>query len=355
LQNEEMRGSKILTFLLLVIFGSKSTSAFAQDPEPTAGLGQATSWTAQIIRQKGTPKITRLSTVAKVVSVTMVSSEDRLRPLIEIRFLYDRPGWALYDQNQKLIKQTDRSEWRVGAFLNGRLNEIVIVAKNATGEVERETLFAYSSDAKEFAVVSPWDRITLSVGLTSLDYFQSGFGDFTSSSLVLAGQYATPPDRKSRWGIYSGADLTVLTLIEKPTIGASPNIIQAKGDLTFRLTETKPKRWHVQLLGGMSYLTMLSNGASFGFSNLIAAELGVRTRYTISTKVAVLGDLRLVPIGAFGDISDRGIDLSMTWSRLLLSLRRMEVGLALSNYDYHPDAKTNIKMNLISARLSYSL
>lgn len=285
----------------------------------------------------------------------LVARESKLRPLVEISLSFKRPGWTIESQGARLLPSSDPTEYRIPAYLNGRINQISLVAKGPKGESESETLYLYAPDAQEFEVVSSWDRVLLTSGLSGLNYYQTGFGGFRSLSLLLSAQYATPPDRPSRWGLFGTADVTVLTMIESPNVGASPNLIQAKGDVMFRVTSLRPKLWNVFLLAGVNYTTMLSDGGPFGFANLVAPDLGVRARYLLSSKTAVVGDIHYVPVDHLTAFHDRGLDLSLSWSQILSNFHRAEIGLSFSTLNYQPDTVSTIQVNLLSARISYSI
>jgi hypothetical protein len=170
-------------------------------------------------------------------------------------------------------------------------------------------------------------------------------GDFSA-------QYASPPDRPSRWGLFTSGDFTTLLFLASRPISTSPDILQLKLDALYRLTAEKPSHWQLQMVGGVNYLTMFSNGSPFRFSNLINPDLGLRTRYLMNSQAALVGELHWEP---FGELSQRGFDLSLGISRTLRNFHRFEFSLNLSDYHYFSDQQTEIRYDLFTLKLGYSI
>ena len=333
---------------------STPSSASTDDKNDTAQAAQRTLWSAYILRRKtGEAVIEGLRVPARKIPVVLVSKEGRLRPVIEIKGIYDRKGWKLFVQNYPLRTSDDVNDFKTFAYLNAKINQVALTAKGPNGEVENETIYVYAPDAQEFEVVSNWDRVILTAGPSILSYSQTGYGNLTALTAAVSAQYATPPDRASRWGLFASADFTSLLFMANRPIDSSPDMLQIKGDALYRLTSEKPHFWHIQALAGISYLTMFANGSPFGFSNLIVPEVGFRSRYLLSSKTALVGEVRALPIR--GLFSQRGYDLYLGWSHILTNFHRFEMGISVSDYYYASDSNTNIQYDLVTLKLGYTL
>ena len=113
--------------------------------------------------------------------------------------------------------------------------------------------------------------------------------------------------------------------------------------------------WRHQLLGGVSFLTMYSNGAPFGFANLLAPEIGVRSRYLKNSRDAYIIDIRYTALSAPTDLGHRGLNFSFGFSRILPSFHRIEPSIGYSSYFFAPESERTVHVDVITLRIGYSL
>lgn len=330
--------------------------SLAEEAVPLPALASVKPiWTAHVLRRKPEDrKITGFSVLADELPVMLVPKENKLRPFTEIPILFDHPGWILFAQEQQVTEKSDgASKLKIPIYLNGRVNQVTLNAKGPDGESESETVYIVSPNAQEFAVVNPWDRVLVSVGMTNLNYFQTYYGTYTSTTGLVGVQYATPPE--TAYGFYSSMDITALTFDESP-IKAGVEIVEAKADFALALKQNRlTSPWRHQLLAGASFLTMYANSAPFGFANLLAPEIGLRSRYIKNSKDAYIVDMRYIALDKPTDLSQGGINLSLAFSRILPSFHRIEPSFNYSRYFFTPETGKSVRVEVISLRIAYSL
>jgi hypothetical protein len=105
----------------------------------------------------------------------------------------------------------------------------------------------------------------------------------------------------------------------------------------------------------MTYLTLLSNGSPFGFSNLLAPELGFRSYYPLNYYSGFFADIKYAPLGAFTGIQEYALDVSLGWSRRLPNYHRFEIKLNYSDLAYQPETDLKIQTQLFSLRFGYTI
>jgi hypothetical protein len=113
--------------------------------------------------------------------------------------------------------------------------------------------------------------------------------------------------------------------------------------------------WKSQIIAGGFYASMLANGSEIGFSNLIAPEIGVRTRYIVSAFDALVTDFRLVVLSSKFDFVDRGFFASLALSRNLVNSHRVELGISYSNTSYQAGENVRVSYGILGLMLGYSL
>ncbi len=331
-----------------------SPPALATPAEPPP-VTRKTAWIAHVLRR--TPANLRLQTLEfpeTQLPILLIARPGNLRPLVEVRGKYFRKGWTLFAQGSPVSQSVGQSDFKFHAFLNGRISEIILTSRGPAGEVEEERVYLFAPEAQEFTLISPWNSVVLSAGASSIDYFQSGFGNYLAYTGTISARYSTF-DGPKQLGLYASLDFTALTLASQP-IDRGPQFIEAKVDATITVPYAPQQSWKSQLLLGGSYVTMLSNGSPFGFANLLSPEVGVRTRFILDPVDAVIADLRYVAVSSeFGSFNENGYLLNLTWSRTLLNSHRAELGVNYSNYSYHPDTNSTVRFSIISLILGYSI
>lgn len=349
-----------VAFLLMIFM--ESTTVFAQDNSKTPDNRQMvdnepvrkTSWLAHLLRR--TPDNLRLKTLAfseTQIPVLLIARPGNLRPLVEVRGKFGRPGWILYVQNTPVAQAAGSDDFKFHAFLNGRINEIVLTAKGPGGEVEEERVYLFAPEAQEFTLVSPWNAIVVNAGFSSVDYTQTGFGNYLAYAASIAARYSTF-DAPTQISYYGGLEFTALTLASQPE-QSNPQFLEARGGAAWMIPFAPNQRSKSQILAGGFYATMISNGSQIGFSNLIAPEIGIRTRYILSPFDALISDFRLVVLNSEFDFVDRGYLASLTFSRNLINQHRIELGLNYSNASYQAGENARVSYGVLSLMLGYSL
>jgi hypothetical protein len=314
------------------------------------------NWSAEIIRkQTEEDGIQNLTFAQTKIPVTLMPSEEVLRPLVEIQGNYNRPGWRLFSLKDLLIEShPGKTEFKLYAYLNSKSNQISLTAQGPDGETETEKVVIFAPEAQEYRIASPWGELLFSLGLSSLSYYQTGFGDFSSKTGIVSLTYTTPK-WKLPLGVYSQLKTTQLTLSANPS-NYGPQIIAGKLDATYLLPPKPTHKVHTRLVAGLTYLTLLSNGSPFGFANLIAPEFGARAFYPLKKKDSgFTGDLRIAPLGSLSGIAEYGIDLGLGWTTPLKNYHRIEVNLFYSDFAYQADSSTKIQTKLLSLTFGYTI
>ncbi len=356
--------SRSLFFLLIAsLFVSLATSetAIAQTapatPNPNSEVKEPvrkTSWIAHLLRR--TPDNLKLKTLEfgeTQIPVLLIARPGNLRPLVEVKGKFGRPGWTLFAQNSPVAQAAGSTDFKFYAFLNGRINEVVLNAKGPNGELEEERVYLFAPEAQEFTLVSPWNSLVISAGLSSVDYTQTGFGNYLAYTGSLSARYSTF-DAPTQLSYYGSLDFTAVTFASQPQ-QSNPQFIEARFDAAWMIPFAPNQSWKTQIIAGGFYSTMLANGSAIGFSNLIAPELGLRTRHILSPFDALISDFRIVVLSSNFDFVDRGFLASLTFSRNLINSHRMELGLNYSNTSYQATDTTRVSYGVLSLMVGYSL
>lgn len=310
-------------------------------------------WVAHVLRQTETPQIQGLVFPEKKLVVRLIPKENELRPLVELKGVFDRPNWTLTVQGQKPTpSETNPKEFSVYAYLNSQVNEIRFAAKGPERALEEETLYVFAPEAQEFQVVSTWDSLTLSAGLTSLMYEQSFFGRYRSGSGLLRVSYDSP-DSSRRWGYLLQGNITVLSFASSP-IQANPQAIDLHGALTYKLGLFEEGRFRNRLFVGGDYQALSSNGSPFGFAGLMAPELGWALKYFEDSRNTYQGQLRWVMYKRVSTGDQRSWVADFVWSSTLKSLRRRDLGFSLYDSTFSSDGQ-KIRLNMISFLVGFSI
>lgn len=324
------------------------TKAQAQAPK----TAQKVTWVANILRQTETPQLQGLNFFSKSAPVVLIANENELRPLVEFKYKFERPGWKIQVQGQDgKLSGDDPTVFSVFAFLNSQISEITFTAVGPKGEKESEVVYLFAPEAQEFQVVSTWSSLVGYFGLANLIYEQSGFGVLNAKSMMIGINYLSA-DSASLFGLLSGIQMTVATLSSEP-IAANPQLIDARVSGTMRLALREDTRWRYKLFLGLSHTTLLSNGSPFGFSSLLAPEVGVLAQYYKTSRLSYLIEARSVLLKDASLFKQRGLHAKLTLSETLKSSRKQEWSLHLSTTDYESEAQ-RIAPHLIGLSLGYS-
>lgn len=333
-----------------------SPDAPAETPatQPKESSTQPTAWLAHIIRPKKDGSIDDLTLPETQLPIVMVRSGQRFRPMIEVPLSFDRPGWSLLIQGTiPVTPTTTPGKHKIFAYMNGKINEMLLVARSPTGESLSERIYIYAPEAQEFNVVSPWDAVKLTVGSTYLAYKQTGFNDFYSWSGLLSAQIHSP-EEGARFGFLGELSMTALTVASNQG-KYGPQMGHGVLDGIYFFPWVTNSLWRLQAVAGVNYLTMFSNGAPFGFNNLIAPDLGLRTRYILDGKSDIISEFRFIPMSTSLNLNERGLTLSISKSWILPNLHRGELGIKFDELQYKPVPLESVSLRTLSFVISYGL
>jgi len=310
---------------------------------------------AHILRRKSAEsQITGLEVLTFRTPILYNLHEGQFKPTVEVKLKYFRPGWKLlYSLKGPEVPIGASNEGSAFLYLKSSVSELQLIAMNEAGETEKEKLFIYAPGTKELKTDSPWNKVVLSLGGAVLDYYQTSFGNFRSTNALAAILYA-PEALYENWSMIARADLTFASFYSSP-IRAGPQVLDSRIDLTYQISDgyDSTHRWFA--LGGVSYLTLFSNGSPFGFSDLLAPELGLRLRSVLDPMNFLVTDLRYVALGGPFEVGQRNLQIAFSWSRWMENLRRLELGLEYSTTSFAADPKNTVKTNLLILKLGFSI
>ncbi len=351
-----IKGKIFLTTMLILL---SITSGAADEPKKPAeekSRGTKASWGAELVRRSVAPAaIPELIISESKLVVTLVPRGGKLRPSVEIRGSFNRPGWSLSIDRSLLLppQKTGKQSFSVVAYLNGRLSEVSWTARGPNGEVITEPILLLAPDAQEFRIAPKWGELMFFSGYTSLSYFQTQLDHFSSKSILLAGEFMSTKGR-SRFGLAGAAQANVFSLSGTPS-QYRPLHLGVKADVTYDLMRMSPKRLRFTPLLGVSYSTMFSNGSPFGFSNLAAVEIGTLATYDLKPGTNLVADLRYIPIKGIIALEQAEVDFGIGWTKQLENFHRVQIDLRYSNLAYKPNEPTVIHNRIISLRIGYNI
>lgn len=346
-------GSLNLFFLSFISGLLLGRGVYAEDTKTPSA--QKANWVGHILRQPAPgAEIHGLDFYNDRVPVVLIPQNGKLRPLIELRGHFLRPGWVLHQPDGKPVSSAPDqipSDFAIYAYIRGKVNEVDLVAEGPKKEIERERVFIFSPEAQEFEVVDSWDQFQLSTGITWFDYKQTNFGEYKSDNVLLSFQYKTPY-KKSKFGFLGRLDMTVISFASN-SVANGPQLLEGKFLASYKINNSPISRWDTSLLFGASYATLFANGSPFGFRDLIAPDVGFSYKYYIDASTAWVGDVNFVSIGNLIKFDQFGFDARLARAKLLKSLHRLELGGGFATFRY--DASQTVDTKLVFLTVGYSL
>lgn len=319
-------------------------------PEMPANSDQLNPSAYFVRSNSGRARIEGLDILDDEVPIVLFAKDSAIKPTIAIRGVYKREGWRLFGPDGK---QPLPTEFTIYAHLRGRVNEIEFTAVGPSKERQKERVYIYAPNARTFYVVSAWENILFSAGLSGFSYSQTGFGVYESINATAAVRYGSP-DTDSFMTFVGSAEMMVLALASSP-VSTAPQLLEIKADLSLRTNKRPMQRIRHRVLVGGTYVTMFSNGSPFGFSDLMAFEAGLQSRYIASSKVDWIFEVRYVPVAGFQSLGEFGYNIGIARSLLLENARRMEIGFGYTSYDYQALDTIRIQTSLVSLRIGLTL
>jgi len=355
-----------ILFISIFIFFS-SINAYAEDvvlPEEEVDYSKATqnqaetqktTWLAQIIRVKTeSNNIPGLVFELEKNPVLLVKNENKFRPLVTLKGVIKSlpPESVLVLENKYKIPLNQQTGlFKFNVYLTSKKNEINLTFKTKN-KVFSEKIFLVSPEAEEYNVVSPWDSIRVSLGGTYFNYNQTGYSAFYSWVGNLALRYHSP-EKIGYFGFNTDLEMSVLT-VKSNQNNYAPQIGQFRFELMYFDEWTQDPQYKLHYLLGGTYLTMFSNGAAFGFKNLIAPDLGVRVRQITGEQTDLSATARLSLMDT--QLQDRGLELEISTGYLFKNSHRGETGLKYLDYTYRPDKnRDQVSLKMITLFVSYTL
>jgi len=354
--------------LLLCIVGlSLTTRSFGADvnlPEEEIDYSQTnskqqntqkTTWLAQLIRVKTDQNyIPGLIFELEKNPVVLVRSENKFRPLVTLKGVIkslNQDSVLVLENKFKIPLNSQSGVFKFNVYLTSKKNEINLSLKNK-GQVFNEKIFLVSPEAEEYNVVSPWDSIRVSIGSTYFNYNQTGYVPFYSWVGNLALRYHSP-EKLDYFGFNTDLEMTVLT-VKSNQNNYAPQVGQYRFELMYFDEWKENPQYKLHYLLGGTYLTMLSNGATFGFKNLLAPDVGVRVRKITGEQTDIAATLRLALMDT--KLLDRGIELEIGTGYVFKNSHRGETGVKYLDYAYSPDKnKDQVSLKMITFFISYTL
>jgi hypothetical protein len=325
-----------------------------EEPVPPPPAPPKPVWTAHILREKDANlRLPDLYIHEAKVPIMLVAREGGFRSLVDVRGRFNRPGWMLYVGKEPVRITTPEGDFSVPSYVFGKVSEVAFTAVGPNKQTSTERVFIYAPEAKEFKQVSPFDAILIGIGGGFLHYSQTGSVYFKSLTGLVYGKLNWP-NTEAKYSVLVGAEATGVTLAAAP-IEVGPQLVRGKVDFVYRRPKNSLSRWRMEYLLGLSYLTMISNGSPFGFSNLIAFQGGVRAHYTAGPKTSITLEARYIPIKEPFGFENKGMDLEFTWSRILPNVHRFDLGFSYYNFNYHPEDGTRINTGLLVYRVGYGI
>ena len=292
------------------------------------------AWYAYALRVKPEDRIDGLNLKFVKLPVFLVPTEQSFRPLIQMRLLYERPGWMLFDGESFALEKINNSqdEHLVYAFLNSRLSTVQIYAMGPEENLEKEKIYVFSPEAKEFKTASVFNSTIFSLGYANLNYKQSTFGTFIAHAIYLGVKYESPENGK-RWGYYADVSGTLANIDTSP-VNEPSNYLEAHGGMSYGVKLFKDFRYRSRLRLGLSTVNFFTYGRNFGFTGLFGPNLGLKTEFFKSGSKSYTAEIGLSPY-SFSDIfNERTVRIEGGYNLNLKNLRRARLALEYSNTEF---------------------
>ncbi len=295
---------------------------------------QKAMWFAHILRQRESGStVTGLVFPSNQIVVYLLPKGDAFRPLVRLDVRYNRPDWRLVVGDGVPLRAGDGpNELYLYAYLNSRISEVSFEARGPQGQIEREVVYLFAPEAREYRMVSAFDTLTFKVGAGNLIYEQSSFGVFTGQSALLGVGYASP-DKGGRWGLSADFHMSVYTVKSSP-VDHNPQFFEGNAAVTYSIKAFQSPLWRSRILFGLSTVGLVSHGSPFGFSGLYGPQLGFLSTYYSDTTNSYTFSLRWSPYEGVGLSDERAFLLEGSWDRNLANLRRVRLILGYSNHRF---------------------
>lgn len=351
--------------ILLMILGGASTSFTAETKveektkeelkvEKKMRRYQKAMWIAHVLREKKDEKRMKgLGIGLLKVPVFLVPQAESFRPLVKLVFQFDRQDWTLLDSDGAEVRKVKNkeNEYIIYAYLNARVSTVKLSAVGPEKAEEKETLYLFAPEAREFKTVSVFDSVQYYFGHTYLEYNQKSSGRYVSQSLLLGVKYLSP-EKGRKFGYLADASSTVYTYSSSPLKNTS-NFIEARAALTYKVKLLKDPKYRTRLSAGLGTINLISLGSAVGFKGLFGANLGLRTEYYKSGINSYSFGFEYMPYDFTDPISERTLKFTLEWTKNLDNLRLAQLGVSYADHSF-TSGVDEITANLFSIYASMS-
>lgn len=248
---------------------------------------QRALWFAHVLRQEKTGVLIKdLKIEIEKVPVYLMARGNKVRPLVMVKMTYpEEQGELMVRPNVPLRKTKVPNERILYAYLKSPVSEVPLVVKKKNGEPEKETLYLFAPEARQFKIENPFKTTFLKLGMAWAFYQQTSYGTFVSSSMQIGLKYMSP-EKGQRWGILGDIDLTVFTFDSSPE-DLNPQFWEGLLAATMKYKVFKGPRWRSRILGGVNTIGVYDHGSPFGFSGLYGPTLGLRSEYYVNGRTSL--------------------------------------------------------------------
>lgn len=279
----------LLAFLLcvLIIPQTKGQVAIDEDLKEKVLQTQKALWFAHILRQTKTDQVIKnLKIEITKVPVYLMARGTYVRPLVMVKMKYPKEqGELLIQPNVPLRKTEVEGEYVLYAYLRSPISEIPLVVKKPNSPPEKEVLYLFAPEARQFRIQNPFKTTFFKLGMAWAFYQQSSYGTFVSSSLQIGLRYLSP-EKGKRLGLLGDFDLTVFTYDSSPE-DLNPQFWEGllAGTLKYKIFSSP--RWRSRILAGVNSIGVFDHGSPFGFSGLYGPTVGLRSEYYVNGRTSL--------------------------------------------------------------------
>lgn len=309
-------------------------------------------WLAHVLREREPQKqIEELGVKGDKLPVFLVPSQPTFKPLVKLEFVYPKVGWTLFDaEGQPLPSSGVENEYLLYAYLRSRISTVELKAVGPNEKEQKEIVYLFAPEAREFKSRSLFDSILFVFGHTYMVYRQETFGTFVSQSALIGARYYSP-EKGNRFGLLGDIYSTIYTYDSSP-IDRNTHFLEARlaGTYAVKIFKNPKARSRVSL--GASTINLFGFGSEFGFSGLFGPNIGLKTEYFRDSRDSIRAEIQYA---LYDDdpLEERSVKLSLDWNRNLSNLRRAQVGISYSNHKFTSDSD-EVSADLTSVYFSLS-
>jgi hypothetical protein len=362
-----MSPRSFLAQAILIAAGSvASLQSYSQNPAQTSSRVEAESegqkpnsnrstLAAKVMDEASdSPRIQNLVINSDPMPVTMIKRGRDLQPFVQLKGSFKRAGWTLSHQSgsetRSLALGAD-SSFSVFVILKAELNYVFLSATGPDGRSEKQIVRIYSPDARPYKVGLNLGQFSLHAGGGAFSYFQTGFGNFESKNVVQELSYLSPIFF-SRWAGALNFKSPIWTVSSAP-IDASPDLLQANADIHYRAIDSNFLPYRLFFRAGMSYVTLLTYGAPFGFKNLFVPSVSSIFKYRTGAHTEIEFMARYFPLEGLLALTS-GFDLEVSYNMKLANLHELKLKGGIARLSYKPEATADIRARLMILSVGYT-